>query len=235
MKKEVTSGFVIAAKTDESEPDILVDELHPCVCPNCGISKFEEGHEKDIVYDDFDCGSISTRCWGGFGEKRYKYLPHKCKACGTVFAPWTVEKNVNGDVIRYFLGLILVVAVAIITTVVSAAIDEPILLLGTGVTLIFMACCIAGIEDSTCFICDPEKQIGDELKYAEITGKYLGEDDDETEDLDSTAFFGVSTQQAASACKDLAMQNMQAASEKQILAMQHIQDLVQANTAKKNE
>lgn len=209
MKEKVISGFVIATKTDESEPDILVDDLHPCVCPNCGISKFEEGHEKDIVYDDFDCDSISTRCWGGFGEKRYKYLPHKCKVCGTMFAPWTVEKKVNGEVIGYFIGLIFSVAAAISTTVVSAAIDEPIILLGTVVALIFMACCIAGIEDNTCAICDPEKQIGDELKYAEIIGKYLVDDDTEeeaTEDLDAT--FGVSTQQAASACKDLATANM---------------------------
>lgn len=257
MKEKVTSGFVIAAKADESAPDILVDELHPCVCPNCGISKFEEGHEKDIVYDDFDCGSFSTRCWGGFGEERYKYLPHKCKACGTVFAPFTIEKKVNGNVICYFIALIFVVAVAIITVVVSAVIDEPILLLGTGLALIFMACIIKGIEDSTCFICDPEKQISDELKYAEITGKYLG--DDEADDLDIT--FGVNTQQAASVCKDIATANMSEpkstmevfdtltpeqkavayylmggtvmASEEEILAMQHIQDQVQANTAKR--
>lgn len=181
MKEKVTSGFVIAEKADESEPDILVDELHPCVCPNCGISKFEEGHEKDIVYDDFDCSSVSTRCWGGFGKKRYKYLPHKCKACGTVFAPWTVEKEVNADVIGYFIGLILVVAVAIGTVVVSAAINEPILLLATVVTLIFMACCIAGIENGTCCVCDPEKLISDELKCAEITGKYLVKDETEEE------------------------------------------------------
>lgn len=261
MKEKVTSGFVIAAKADESEPDILVDELHPCICPNCGISKFEEGHEKDIIYDDFDCGSISTRCWGGFGEERYKYLPHKCKACGAMFAPWTVERGVNADVIGYFIGLVLVVANAIIITVVSAAIDEPILLLGTVLALIFMACCIGGIEKCTCSICDPEKLINDELKYAEITGKYFDEnpDDDEAEDLDVT--FGVNTQQAASACKDLATANMPEpktpqdvfstltpeqkavayylmggavmASEEEILAMQHIQDQMQANTAKR--
>lgn len=262
MKEKVTSGFVIAVKKDESEPDILVDELHPCVCPNCGISKFEEGHEKDIVYDDFDCDFISTRCWGGFGEKRYEYLPHKCKACNTVFAPWTIEKKVNGGVIGYFIGLIFSVAAAISTTVVSAANDELIFLLGTVTALIFMACFIAGIEDSTFSICDPEKSISDELKYAEITGKYLGDDDseeDETEDLDMT--FGVSTQQAASACKDLATQNMSepksamevfdtltpeqksvayylmggtvAASEEEILAMQHIQDQMQSNAAKR--
>ena len=230
MKKKVTSGFVIAAKVDESESDILVDELHPCVCPNCCISKFEEGHEKDIVHDDFDCDSISTRCWGGFGEKRYKYLPHKCKACGTVFAPWVVEKKINGSVICYFIALIQVVAVAIITVVVAAAIDNPILLLGTVVMLMFMAVCIAGIETCTCCVCDPEKQISDKLKYAEITGKYL-EENDETEDLDSVS--AVSIQQAASACKGFSTQNMQAASEEQILAMQHIHDMVQANTVKR--
>ena len=260
MKEKVTSGFVIAAKDDESEPDILVDELHPCVCPNCGISKFEEGHEKDIIYDDFDCDSISTRCWGGFGEKRYKYLPHKCKACGTVFAPWVVEKLVNGDVIGYFIGLIFVVAVAISTTTAAFAAREPILLLATLIMLIFMAGCIGGIEDNTCSICDPEKLISDELKYAEITGKYLEEDDEEeTEDLDAT--FGVNTQQAVSACRALATANMSepksamevfdtltpeqkavahyliggtvAASEEEILAMQHIQDQMQANTTKR--
>lgn len=223
MKEKATSGFVIA-KADESEPDILVDELHPCVCPNCGISKFEEGHEKDIVYDDFDSGSISTRCWGGFGEKRYKYLPHKCKACGTVFAPWIVEKKVNGDVIGHFIGLMISVLAAISATVVSAAIDYPILLLGTVAALIFMACCIAGIECGTCDVCNPEESIHDELKYAEITGKYF--EDDETESLDSAlqhikevlgedeiedlnvTFDGVSMKQAASACKDLATANM---------------------------
>lgn len=257
MKEKVTSGFVIAAKADESEPDILVDELHPCMCPNCGISKFEEGHEKDIITNE-ETKSRSTRCWGGFGVARYRFLPHKCKACGTVFAPWIVEKKVNASVIGGYIILIFSLAFAIITFVL-AIIDDPIMLLITFVMMIFVACSIAKIHDDTTREADIEKEITDLLKYEDITDEYLDPDEEETEDLDVA--FGVNTQQAASACKDLATANMSEpksamevfdtltpeqkavayylmggavmASEEEILAMQYIQDQMQANTAKR--
>ena len=273
MKEQVTSGFVIAAKADESEPDILVDELHPCVCPNCGISKFEEGHEKDIITNE-ETKRRDTRCWGGFGIARYRFLPHKCKECDTVFAPWVVEKKANISVIGGCVGLIFSLAFAIIAWMLAIMDDDPILLLIPIIMLCFSAGCIAGIHFETAKDIDIEKEIADLLKYEDITDEYLdpdGDTEDETEDLDDT--FGVSMQQAASACKDLATlatanmsepksamevfdtltpeqkavayylmgdlqhglryQEIQAASEEQILAMQHIQDLVQANTAKR--
>lgn len=270
MKEKVTSGFVIAAKTDESEPDILVDELHPCVCPNCGISKFEEGHEKDIITNE-ETKRRDARCWGGFGIARYRFLPHKCKTCDTVFAPWTVEKKVNASVIGGCVGLIFSIAFTIIASIRAIMDGDPILLLIPIIMLCFSAGCIAGIHFETAEDLDIEKEIADLLKCEDITDEYLdpdGDTEDETEDLDDT--FGVSMQQAASACKDLATANMskpksamevfntltpeqkavayylmgdlqhdlrcqqiQAASEEQILAMQHIQDQVQANTAKR--
>lgn len=264
MKEKVTSGFVIAAKADESEPDILVDDLHPCVCPNCGISKFEEGHEKDIVTNE-EIKSLDTRCWGGFGVARYRFIPHKCKACDTVFAPWVVEKKVNISVIGGCVGLIFSLAFAIIAFVV-AIMDEVLFALITFIMLCFSVGCIAGIHLETAREADDiEKEIADLLKYEDITDEYLDPDEDgdaeeETEDLDDT--FGVSTQQAASACKDLATANMSepkstmevfdtltpeqkavayyligggtlAAREEEILAIQQIQDQVQANTAKR--
>lgn len=208
MKEKATSGFVIAAKADESEPDILVDELHPCVCPNCGISKFEEGHEKDIITNE-ETKSRDARCWGGFGIARYRFLPHKCKACDTVFAPWVVEKKVNISVIGGYIGLIFSLSFAIIT-LMFAIMDEFLLLLITIIMLWFSAGCISGIHDKTAEGLDIEKYIADLLKYEDITDEYLNPDDDfeeaETEDLDAT--FGVNTQQAASACKDLATVNM---------------------------
>lgn len=258
MKEKVTSGFVIAAKADESEPDILVDELHPCVCPNCGISKFEDGHEKDIITNE-ETKSRDTRCWGGFGVARYRFLPHKCKACDTVFAPWKVEKKANVSVIGGYIGLIFSLAFAIITLILGIY-DEPIMLVITFVMMFFVACSIAEIHDETAEDLDIEKYIADLLKYEDITDEYLDPDDEEeTEDLNVT--FGVSMQQAASACKDLATVNMSEpksamevfdtltpeqkavayylmggavmASEEEILAMQRIQDQVQANTAKR--
>lgn len=258
MKEKVTSGFVIAAKADESEPDILIDDLHPCVCPNCGISKFEEGHEKDIITNE-ETKCRYARCWGGFGIARYRFLPHKCKACDTVFAPWTVEKKVNAPVIGGYIGLIFSLAFAIITLML-AIMDEFLLLLITIIMLCFSAGSVSGIHEKTAENLDIEKYIADLLKYEDITDEYLDPDDEEEiEDLNVT--FGVSTQQAVSACKDLATANMSEpksamevfdtltpeqkavayylmggavmASEEEILAMQHIQDQVQANTAKR--
>lgn len=208
MQKEATSGFVIAAKADESEPDILVDELHPCVCPNCGVSKFEEGHEKDIITKE-EIKRRDARCWGGFGIARYRCLPHKCKACDTVFAPWKVEKKANASVICAYVMLIFSIAFAIITFVV-AIMDEVLFMLITFIMLRFSAGCIAGIHDQTAREADDiEKEIADLLKYEDITDEYLNPEEDfeeETEDLNVT--FGASTQQAVSACKDLATQNM---------------------------
>lgn len=224
--KAQTSGFVIAAKADESEPDILVDELHPCVCPNCGISKFEEGHEKDIITNE-EIKRWNARCWGGFGVARYRFLPHKCKACDTVFAPWIVEKKANISVIGGYIGLIFSLAFAIITLML-AIMDEFLLLLIFIIMLCFSAGCIAGIHFETAEDLDIEKYIADLLKYEDIADEYLDPDDeedgiegldsalqhikevlgdDETEDLNIT-FDGVSMKQAASACKDLATANM---------------------------
>lgn len=250
--KAQTSGFVIAAKADESEPDILVDELHPCVCPNCGISKFEEGHEKDIITNE-ETKRRDARCWGGFGIARYRFLPHKCKACDTVFAPWVVEKKANVSVIWGYVGLIFSLAFAVISYMLAIMDDEPILLLIPTLMLCFSAGCIAGIHIETAKDLDIEKEISDLLKYEDITDKYLypdGDTEEETEDLDVT--FGVSMQQAASACKTLATANMSEpksamevfdtltpeqkavayylmggavmASEEEILAIQHIQE-----------
>lgn len=218
MKEKVTSGFVIAAKVDESEPDILVDELHPCICPNCGISKFEEGHEKDIITNE-ETKSRSTRCWGGFGIARYRFLPHKCKVCGTVFAPWKVEKKANVSVIGGCVGLIFSLAFTIVPLLLTIMYNNLPMILAAVIMLCFSAGCIAGIHIETAKDLDIEKEIADLLKYEDITDEYLDPDGDEeeTEDLDSV--FGVSTQQAASACKNL--------------AMQRIQDQVQANTAKR--
>lgn len=207
MKEKATSGFVIAAKADESEPDIFVDELHPCVCPNCGVSKFEEGHEKDIITkEEIKCRD--SRCLGGFGIARYRFLPHKCKACDTVFAPWKIEKKANASVICGYVMLIFSIAFAIITFVV-AIMDEVLFMLITFIMLCFSAGCIAGIHIETAKDIDIEKEIADFLKYEDITDEYLNPEEDfeeETEDLNVT--FGVNTQQAVSACKDLATQNM---------------------------
>jgi hypothetical protein len=210
VKEKVTSGFVIATKQDESEPDILVDELHPCVCPNCGISKFEEGHEKDIITNE-EIKSLKTRCWGGFGIARYRFLPHKCKACDTVFAPWKVEKKANVSVIGGCIGLIFSLAFIIIPLMLTVMCDNLLMIPAAVIMLCFSAVCIAWIHIETAKDIDIEKEIADFLKYEDITDEYLDPDEDddaeeETEDLNVT--FGVNTQQAASACKDLATQNM---------------------------
>jgi hypothetical protein len=165
--------------------------------------------------------------------------------------------------------LIFSIAFAIITFIL-AIMDEVLFMLITFIMLCFSAGCIAGIHIETAREADDiEKEIADLLEYEDITDKYLDPDaEEETEDLNVT--FGVNTQQAASACKELATanvsepksamevfdtltpeqkavvqyligdlqhdlrcQNMLAASEEEILAMQHIQDLVQANTAKR--
>lgn len=220
MKEKATSGFVIAAKADESEPDILVDELHPCVCPNCGISKFEEGHEKDIITNE-EVKRRDVRCWGGFGVVRYRFLPHKCKACDTTFAPLEVEKKVNASVIGGYVILIFSLAFATIPFILAIMDDALILLLITAIMLCFSAGSITMIHDDTAREADDiENEIADLLKYEDITDEYLNPDDEEEkalsiaadqlqqriEDLDVT--FGVSMQQAASACKELATQNM---------------------------
>lgn len=79
----------------------------------------------------------------------------------------------------------------------------------TFIMLRFSAGCIAGIHIDTAKDIDIEKEVADLLKYEDITDEYLDPEEDfeeETEDLNVT--FGVNTQQAASACKDLATHNM---------------------------
>lgn len=134
---------IIPDKNDKSTmPD---DGVHAFVCPHCGNNVFDG---KDIECYELHDGSAYCRCWEGFGIKRYKWIPHKCTACGAKFIAWTSEKSLNGKVIACYILLALAVVFGSAIIVSAITMNPGLWFLWIPEAFLILSC-ISGIESET--------------------------------------------------------------------------------------
>jgi predicted RNA-binding Zn-ribbon protein involved in translation (DUF1610 family) len=167
MKARNESGFhIISGQTKDDE------NLRAYICPNCGNTDEEIKAYHDRV------GYVTVRCWGGFGRKKYHYLPHKCTSCGCKFVAWESSKEINGGVV----GLLFAVAffAALGSVLMALAITVCTVLgftVGMCLFIILRLCC--AIDEST----DDEDK---GMESIEDDMSFMCFDDDEDEDEDLT-------------------------------------------------
>ena len=120
----------IRKETEDRKDESL---LRQHVCPQCGnvdILTGDEEFDKDvkpILAGDFlDEGVSFYRCAGGFGEFAYRYLPHKCTACGARFtAVKKCDKKINKEAVGWCVAFAFVVAAHIALSMLLIAHDVP--------------------------------------------------------------------------------------------------------------
>lgn len=98
------------------EQKIESDPLHSSVCPNCGLVAIDKDAKKIIIFDDM-MRYHKVRVYGGFGTKTYRFIPHACKSCKSVFISWESETKVNVPVIILCLMLAFFTVVSILGAV----------------------------------------------------------------------------------------------------------------------
>lgn len=131
---------------EETEDGEQESDLRQHVCPSCGnvdILTGDEEFDKDvkpILAGDFlDEGFSFYRCAGGFGEFFYRYLPHKCTACGARFtAVKKCEPRLNKEVVGWIVAFAFVVAAHIALSMLLIAHDVPIVAAVCGITAILL-------------------------------------------------------------------------------------------------
>lgn len=145
----------------ETEDGIPESDLRQHACPQCGnvdILTGDEELDKDVkpilAGDKFDECCSYYRCAGGFGEFSYRYLPHKCTACGARFTAVKKEKGkVNEEVVGWFIAFWFFVAANIALSMFLIAHDVPVVAAFCGIAaplLIVYANILAKIDDNTC-------------------------------------------------------------------------------------
>lgn len=172
MKAPNESGIhIISEKTKGSE------NLRAYVCPNCGNTE----EEIKSYYDRI--GYVTVRCWGGFGRKKYHYLPHKCTSCGCKFVTWESSKEINGSTIGPLFLVALLAALGSVLMIL--AITESVVLVLTVIicmAIIVSMCCV--IDDNT----DPEdtgmKAIEDDMNFMMFDDDEKDEDKEEENQVD---------------------------------------------------
>lgn len=130
----------IRKETSEGEPE---SDLRQHVCPSCGNVDILTGNaemDQDVkpilAGDKLDECCSYYRCAGGFGEFRYRYLPHKCTACGARFTAVKKEKaRINKEVVGWFLLFAFIVAAHIALSMVQIAHDVPVFLAPVAITV----------------------------------------------------------------------------------------------------
>lgn len=110
MKHDRESGLYVVPDKNERP----IDNLHACVCPNCGMTDID----KIACYPDY-MGGHWVRCFGGFGIKKYTWMPHMCKACGEKFVAWEAHKELNPQVMGDAIGVVVTVLVSAILATLS--------------------------------------------------------------------------------------------------------------------
>lgn len=144
----------------ETEDGVPESDLRQHVCPSCGNVDILTGDEeldkdvKPILAGDFlDEGVSYYRCAGGFGEFRYRYLPHKCTACGARFTAVKKEKaRINKEAVGWFVLFTFMVAAHIALSMFLIAHDVPVVVAVCGIAaplLIVYANILNKIDDNT--------------------------------------------------------------------------------------
>ena len=106
MKHDKSGLYIL--KGNDSSIDDYYNELRSFVCPNCGNTRIDG---KEIKwFPDYE-ESVYVRWLGGFGSKQYRWIPHKCTACGCKFMSWTTKYEINGGVIAWFIFLIVITSI----------------------------------------------------------------------------------------------------------------------------
>lgn len=130
----------------ETEDGVPESDLRQHVCPQCGNVDILTGDEeldkdvKPILAGDFLLSDWVSyyRCAGGFGEFSYRYLPHKCTACGARFTAVKREKgHLNKEVIAWYTLFAVLVAAHIALSMVLIAHDAPVVAALCGVAAIY--------------------------------------------------------------------------------------------------
>lgn len=120
----------IRKETEDGTPE---SDLRQHVCPQCGnvdILTGDEELDKDVkpilAGDRLDEGWAHYASGGGLTEFRYRYLPHKCTACGARFTAVTREKgHLNKEVIAWYTLFAITVAAHIALSMLLIANDVP--------------------------------------------------------------------------------------------------------------
>lgn len=118
---------------EETEDGIPESDLRQHVCPQCGnvdILTGDEEMDQDmkpiLAGDKFDEFVSYYRCAGGFGEFVYRYLPHKCTACGARFTAVKREKaRINKEAVGWYTLFTIIVAAHIALSMLLIAHDIP--------------------------------------------------------------------------------------------------------------
>ena len=122
----------IRKETEDGEPE---SDLRQHVCPSCGnvdILTGDEELDKDVkpilAGDKLDEGYAHYSSSGGFTEFSYRYLLHKCTACGARFTAVKREKaHLNKEVIAWHTLFAITVAAHIALSMLMIAKDVPAL------------------------------------------------------------------------------------------------------------
>lgn len=153
------SDIYVGIRNETSEEEQESD-LRQHVCPQCGnvdILTGDEEFDKDVkpilAGDKLDEGWGHYAAGGGFAEFRYRYLPHKCTACGARFTAVKREKaHLNKEVIAWYALFAITVAAHIALSMLLIANDVPAWLAPLGLTVplsVLYANVMIKIDDNT--------------------------------------------------------------------------------------
>ena len=144
----------------ETEDGIPESDLRQHVCPQCGnvdILTGDKELDKDVkpilAGDRLDEGWAHYTSGGGFTEFAYRYLPHKCTACGARFTAVTREKaHLNKEIIAWYALFAITVAAHIALSMLLIANDVPAwfapIAIGVPLSILYLNVMIK-IDDST--------------------------------------------------------------------------------------
>ena len=120
------------------------DPLHPCVCPNCANCSLDG--EPIISYDNKH-GELKTSPENPYMVKEYKWIPHRCSACGTRFIAWQSKEYTNEDMV--WASVVVIIGVLLtVGLIVLGIIKTPVWLVGLIISLGLIVGGLIGLSES---------------------------------------------------------------------------------------
>lgn len=160
--------------------------------------------------------------FGGFGEFRYRYLPHKCTACGARFtAVKKCDKKINKEAVGWCVAFAFVVAAYIALSMLLIAHDVPAVASFCGIAVPFLMAYVSiliKIDENT-YDKDPGPEYICEYGLSDAAFRRLEmEYDERLKDLKAKEVF--SDEDSVAAC-DTIKRNELELLKQQIQAQQH--------------